>query len=99
MRLGKTWKRRYADAQVCNEKIFDQMVPRIVFAWKPVPLNNGQWIWLEKVWRHAEIISGLGYHIQYYYFLTQEEALKHSRQLNLRGPLDCEIQEAARKRL
>jgi hypothetical protein len=99
MRLGKTWKQRSAIVQTNNEKLFDEMIPKKVFAWKPVPINNGQWIWLEYLWRYAEILSGIGYATQYYYFLSQEEALKHSRQLNLRGPLDCEIREAARKRL
>ena len=99
MRLGKTWKQRYAIMQADNEKIFDQMVPKKVFIWRPIQIENGQWVWLETMWRHAEIISGLGYHTRYYYFVTQEEALKHSRQLNLRGPVDCDIYQAARKRL
>lgn len=99
MRLGKTWKQRYADTQTSNEKLFDEMVPKKVFAWKPIRIDTGQWIWLESIWRHAEIISGLGYCARYYYFTTKEEALTHSKQINSRGPYDCDVYQAARKRL
>lgn len=31
------------------------MTPRkLIFAWLPVQLMDGRWVWLRKVWRHRD---------------------------------------------
>lgn len=99
MKFGKSNRQRYESKVQANEKKFDEMVPKQVFAWVPCLLNTGEWVWLQRVWRHAIVVKGLEYYLSYSYFLTYEEALENTKRMNCSEFSYEDVREAARKRL
>lgn len=82
MIIGTDTRQRYLKKQAQKEELYKLMVPHEVFAWLPKSLGNGQYVWLQKVWRFAGNFSVLDNMPSYYYALTYEEALAASKSYN-----------------
>ena len=86
MIFGKDTEYRLKKQKATLSKKMDKMIPREVFLLWPRQLENEQWAWLQKAWRVAIFEESLTYTFEYCYFLNREDALKHSRDMNLQRP-------------
>lgn len=65
MILGKTRTER----RLARAAAIDALVKtRLVFAWLPIRLHNGQWAWLERVERHGYHYDWDGDLVRFDYF-------------------------------
>ena len=80
MLLGLDDETQCQHASDKRQKELDMMIPHQIFAWLPHQVDNGQYAWLQKIWRFAH---GFDYSILLFkYARTQEVALKESKRLN-----------------
>ena len=86
MIFGKDTTYKLKKRKAALSKKMDKMIPQDVFLLWPRQLENEQWIWLQKAWRVAIFEESLEYTFDYSYFLNREDALKHSRYMNLQIP-------------
>lgn len=81
MLLGKTDHQKIKKFVEKKQRAINQVVPKKVFAWLPVRVENQQLAWLQKVWRVGYDISTVC-KMKYKYFLTKESALQASLSFN-----------------
>lgn len=83
MKIGKNRTERLEEYQKEYEKAIAHVVPRKVFAWLPVQVENGQWVWLESVWKFAYDFSTLTFLPKFWYYTDKDEAIKKSIERNV----------------
>ena len=99
MVIGTDNKIRYLKKQAQKEEVYKLMLPHKVFVWIPKPLQNGQYVWLQKAWRFAGNFTVLDNVPNFYYALTYEEALAASKSYNNSYSKFSDLGVAAREHL
>lgn len=85
MLFGKTKEQRVKEYAEREQRVLDLVVPHEVYAWLPVPIENGQIAWLQNVWCIAHDIKVLGNKSKFRYYSNRESALQDSLLLNTNG--------------
>ena len=82
MIFGKDYRVKAKEENLKRANIYKKMLPHKVFCFLPKQLENGQYVWLQSVYRFAGGFNESFMTYSYFYSLKWEDAIDKSRQYN-----------------